>query len=90
MKSKGDNVAVLRFPDNKTSLCLFEVGEVKHETAFGRVAFAVPSSQLQSIQDRVKSESSGNTSRASVITELVSLDTPGKAQVQVVILGDPV
>ena len=60
---------------------------VRHETAFGRVAFAVPSDQLQGIQDAVKQSGGlGGT----VITELVKLDTPGKATVQVVILGDPV
>ena len=40
--------------------------------------------QLPSIEETVKQ--SGNT----ILTPLVSLDTPGKATVEVVILADPV
>ena len=65
-------------------LFLFIGGAVDHCKAFGRIAFACPSTQLPSIESRVK-EAEGT-----ILTPLVSLDTPGKATVQVVILADPV
>lgn len=46
-------------------------------TAYGRVAFSCPAEQLQSVQEEVAA--AGFT----VQTPLVSLDTPGKARVQV-------
>lgn len=58
--------------------------KVDHAKAFGRVAFSCPSSQLPHIEASVKE--AGET----ILTPLVSLDTPGKATVQVVILADPV
>lgn len=50
---------------------------------FGRVAFACPGEQLQQLESDVRV--AGHT----VHTPYVSLDTPGKATVQVVILQDP-
>lgn len=50
---------------------------------FGRIAFSCPSSHLAPIQKRVEEVN------YTVLTPLVSLDTPGKATVQVVILSDP-
>lgn len=58
--------------------------KVNHGKAFGRIAFSCPSSQLQQIESEVKA--AGRT----ILTPFVSLDTPGKATVQVVILADPV
>ena len=61
-----------------------EEAEIDHCKASGRIAFACPSSQLPSIESQVK-ENNGT-----ILTPLVSLDTPGKATVEVVILADPV
>ena len=55
-----------------------------HCKAFGRIAFSCPSSHLESIESAIK-ENEGK-----ILTPLVTLDTPGKASVQVVILADPV
>ncbi|GLI64999.1 hypothetical protein VaNZ11_008425 [Volvox africanus] len=52
-------------------------------TAYGRVAFACSGEQLQQLEADVRA--AGYT----VHTPYVSLDTPGKATVQVVILQDP-
>jgi len=52
-------------------------------SAFGRIAFSCPSSQLKDIEQTMKD------SNQTILTPLVSLDTPGKATVQVVILADP-
>jgi len=56
---------------------------INRGTAFGRIAFACPGEQLQQLEQDVKA--AGYT----VHTPYVSLDTPGKATVQVVILQDP-
>jgi len=51
--------------------------------AYGRIAFSAPDANLKSIQAHV--EKTGYT----IHTPYISLDTPGKATVQVVILADP-
>ncbi len=62
-----------------------EGGEpVDHATAFGRTAFALPTSELAGVQKSVQEKGE------KILTPLVSLDTPGKATVSVVILADPV
>lgn len=53
--------------------------------AFGRIAFACPSDQLKPIEAAVK-----DSSMARIQTPFVTLPTPGKADVHVVILSDPV
>lgn len=79
---------VLEFGSDQAKLVLEEVGggdgKIDHKTAYGRIAFAVPSKELPGIQSRMETESLGK-----IQTALVSLDTPGKATVQVVILSDP-
>lgn len=57
---------------------------VEHAKAPGRIAFSCPASLLPQIETKVKEERGDS----GVLTPLVSLDTPGKAQVQVVILAD--
>ena len=77
-------------------------GSIDHAEAFGRIAFSCPRAevnlrwfhemisnepytmQLPGIEAKVKE--AGGT----ILTPLVSLDTPGKATVEVVILADPV
>ena len=62
-------------------------GPVDHAKAFGRIAFSCPSKELADIQANV--EEKAKALGGNVKTPLVSLDTPGKATVQVVILSDP-
>lgn len=57
--------------------------KVEHGTAGGRICFGVPRAQLPGLQTAMKA------AKQSIITELVTLPTPGKADVDVVILGDP-
>ncbi|XP_075258026.1 glyoxalase domain-containing protein 4-like [Convolutriloba macropyga] len=65
-------------------LVQMEEGEsVEHATAYGRIAFSVPEDQVEPME--VKSKENNYT----VLTPFVSLDTPGKATVRVVILADP-
>lgn len=83
-KDKEKQRAVLGFADNQCKLELQNIGEaVDHGTAFGRIAFSCPKEELSSIEALMKQQNQ------KILTPLVSLDTPGKATVQVVILADP-
>lgn len=76
--------ALLGYDSDKRKLELIHLGHpVDHATAFGRIAFSCPSKQLPVIESSVKT--AGHT----ILTPLVSLVTPGKATVEVVILADP-
>lgn len=76
--------AVLGYDDTQCKLELVDIGgQVDRATAFGRIAFACPSAELPPLEEKMKAE--GQT----ILTPLVSLDTPGKATVHVVILADP-
>ncbi|XP_029467955.1 glyoxalase domain-containing protein 4 isoform X2 [Rhinatrema bivittatum] len=71
-------------PVQKCKLELQDIGEaVDHRTAFGRIAFSCPKEELPGIEALMKQQNQR------ILTPLVSLDTPGKATVQVVILADP-
>lgn len=74
--SFGENQCVLEFKDIG--------GPVNHALAYGRIAFSVPKASLPAIQSRMESE------KQTILKPLISLDTPGKATVTVVILADPV
>lgn len=49
----------------------------------GRIAFAVPKDQQPDIQEKIIKHGK------KILTPLISLDTPGKATVRVIILADP-
>ncbi|XP_066492036.1 glyoxalase domain-containing protein 4 [Tiliqua scincoides] len=75
---------LLGYADNQCKLELQDIGQaVDHGTAFGRIAFSCPKEELPDIEALMKKENQ------KILTPLVSLDTPGKATVQVVILADP-
>ncbi|KAM4700715.1 glyoxalase domain-containing protein 4 [Discoglossus pictus] len=83
-KDEAKKNVLLGYADNQCKLELQDVGgPVDHGTAFGRIAFACPKEELPSIEAQMKKENQ------KILTPLVSLDTPGKATVQVVILADP-
>jgi len=68
---------------DQASLVLVAQPAVDHFKAAGRIAFSIPASQLPGIQEKMLAKN------MTILTPLVSLDTPGKATVQVVILADP-
>uniref|UniRef100_A0A8B9JWC2 VOC domain-containing protein n=1 Tax=Astyanax mexicanus TaxID=7994 RepID=A0A8B9JWC2_ASTMX len=75
---------LMGFSDTQCKLELQDIGaSVDHGTAFGRIAFSCPREQLPDIEALMKKENQ------KILTPLVSLDTPGKATVEVVILADP-
>ena len=70
-------------PTSQASLVLVAQDKVDHAKAQGRIAFSIPSQELPGVEARVKE------AQETILTPLISLDTPGKATVQVVILADP-
>ncbi|EGD72430.1 juvenile hormone binding protein [Salpingoeca rosetta] len=81
---KSDKEASLSYGEDQATLVLHQIAEpLNHASAYGRVAFACPAAELPEKQK--KAEEAGHK----VLTPLISLDTPGKATVQVVILADP-
>lgn len=57
---------------------------INHATAYGRIAFSVPTTDLKSYQENAQNN------QYKILTPFVTLDTPGKASVSVVIFADPV
>ncbi|KFQ49822.1 Glyoxalase domain-containing protein 4, partial [Pelecanus crispus] len=83
-KDEEKQRALLGYADNQCKLELKTVGgAVDHGTAFGRIAFSCAKDELPVIEALMKKENQ------KILTPLVSLDTPGKATVQVIILADP-
>ncbi|CAH8501035.1 unnamed protein product [Heterobilharzia americana] len=84
VSSNGEEEAVFSYSSNQCHLKLISIhGRVDHASGFGRIAFACPSAQLPILQNCMDAH------KETILTRLVSLDTPGKATVQVIILADP-
>ncbi|XP_053503249.1 glyoxalase domain-containing protein 4 [Ictalurus furcatus] len=83
-KSEEKKSVLMGFSDSQCKLELQDIrASVDHGTAFGRIAFSCPREQLPDLEALMKKENQ------KILTPLVSLDTPGKATVEVVILADP-
>ncbi|XP_029026245.1 glyoxalase domain-containing protein 4 [Betta splendens] len=82
-KNEEKKSVIMGFGDTQCKLELCEIGPVNHGTAFGRIAFSCPRDQLPDLEGVMKKEDQ------KILTPLVSLETPGKATVEVVILADP-
>ncbi|XP_001607676.1 glyoxalase domain-containing protein 4 [Nasonia vitripennis] len=81
---ENDKSAVFEYGSKQAKLELKDIGtEVKHAKAYGRIAFAVPKAELEVIRKKIKDTDN------KILTDLISLDTPGKATVTVIILADP-
>lgn len=63
---------------------MFSGEPINHATGYGRIAFAVPTFELESYQENALNN------QYKILTPFVTLDTPGKASVSVVIFADPV
>ncbi|XP_076662521.1 glyoxalase domain-containing protein 4 [Halictus rubicundus] len=82
--SQTDKSVLLGYGDDQAKLEFQDIGmKVDHAKAYGRIAFSVPHEEQPEIQRRIKD--SGNE----ILTDLITLDTPGKASVRVIILADP-
>jgi len=80
---ESEDSATVTYGDNQGSLTLKTIGAVDHAKAGGRIAFSIPAEELAPLEQTMKE------AKTTILTPLVSLDTPGKATVQVVILADP-
>jgi len=68
----------------EASLQITQIAEpLNRAKAYGRIAFAIPAAQQPPLQEAV------TAAGGAILTPLITLDTPGKATVSVVILGDP-
>lgn len=75
---------LMGYSEDQAKLEFEDIGtEVNHAKAYGRIAFSVPLAEQPMIQKTIKE--SGNK----ILTDLITLDTPGKASVRVIILADP-
>lgn len=82
--SNDESYARLRYDEHQAHLAFKTLNEpLDHKSAYGRIAFSCPSNQLKKIQK------SAEEANRKILTPYLSLDTPGKATVQVVILADP-
>uniref|UniRef100_A0A1L8E1U6 Putative glyoxalase n=1 Tax=Nyssomyia neivai TaxID=330878 RepID=A0A1L8E1U6_9DIPT len=82
--SQGDKEAVLTYGSTQAKLEIKEIADpLNRAKAYGRIAFAVPATIQPQIDEKIKANN------GTILTNLISFDTPGKATVQVIILGDP-
>ncbi|XP_017299166.2 glyoxalase domain-containing protein 4 [Diaphorina citri] len=82
--SQNDSSVTLGFAEDQAKLTLEKIDSpVDHATAYGRVAFSVPEAELSPIDVLIKEHNQ------TILTPLVTLPTPGKADVTVIILADP-
>lgn len=80
----NETKALFTFGEDQANLEFQKIDEpIDHKTAYGRIAFSVPKTKLREIESKVVDH------KYKVLTPLISLDTPGKATVTVVILADP-
>ncbi|XP_072099703.1 glyoxalase domain-containing protein 4 isoform X1 [Mobula birostris] len=83
-KDDAKKQVLLGYADDQCKLELQDIGcPVDHATAYGRIAFSCPREQLPGVETQMRKE------KQKILTPLVSLETPGKATVDVVILADP-
>ncbi|XP_072943836.1 glyoxalase domain-containing protein 4 [Epargyreus clarus] len=81
---KTDKSVVLGFSEDQAKLELVDIGEpVNHAKAYGRIAFSCPFEEQPVIDQKIQE------AKEKILTPLISLDTPGKATVRVIILADP-
>ncbi|KAH8392953.1 hypothetical protein KR200_001331 [Drosophila serrata] len=74
----------LSYGGNQASLQITEIKEpLDRAKAYGRIAFAIPSAKQPPLHEAVKAVG------GSILKPLITLDTPGKATVSVLILADP-
>jgi hypothetical protein len=60
------------------------IGAINRAKAYGRIAFSCPYEQQPMISEKI------TETKNTILTPLVTLPTPGKATVRVIILADPV
>lgn len=82
-----NNIMILLYiliSSNKTYNFIWLGTEINHAAAYGRIAFSIPYAEQPEIQKKIKDNG------YKILTDLITLDTPGKTSVRVIILADPV
>ncbi|XP_055843410.1 glyoxalase domain-containing protein 4 isoform X2 [Episyrphus balteatus] len=83
LKEEGKSL-LLSYGNKQASLRIREISDpLNRAKAYGRIAFAVPLDEQPKIDELIKAAS------GTILTPLITLDTPGKATVRVIILADP-
>ena len=82
--TSNENVAI-SFDETEFKLNLTKSTDnvINHAKAYGRIAFSCPTEQLKPLQALIEEKN------LTILTKFISLSTPGKADVCVVILADP-
>uniref|UniRef100_A0A0K8UBX9 Glyoxalase domain-containing protein 4 n=1 Tax=Bactrocera latifrons TaxID=174628 RepID=A0A0K8UBX9_BACLA len=81
---EDSNAITLFYGENQARLTLKKLTDpINRAKAYGRIAFAVPLN-VQPAIDAIIKQANGT-----ILTPLITLDTPGKATVRVIILADP-
>ncbi|XP_022819984.1 glyoxalase domain-containing protein 4 [Spodoptera litura] len=81
---KTTKTVTLGFGADQAKLELVDIGEpVNRAKAYGRIAFSCPFDEQPIIDQKIQA------AKGAILTPLISLDTPGKATVRVIILADP-
>ncbi|KAI4461790.1 glyoxalase domain-containing protein 4 [Holotrichia oblita] len=76
--------AVFGFKSDEAKLELQQIdGPINRAKAYGRIAFSCPRDQQPTLHQKI------TEANAKILTPLMSLDTPGKATVRVIVLADP-
>ncbi|XP_055390025.1 glyoxalase domain-containing protein 4 [Condylostylus longicornis] len=79
-----DKSILLSYGENQAGLNIKEISDpLNRAKAYGRIAFAVAYDLQPKIDEIIKSKNK------TILTPLITLDTPGKATVRVIILADP-
>lgn len=83
--SRDETSATLSYQPEKGFVLKFAKlnGSLDRAKAYGRIAFAVPWEEQPAIDEKIKGIN------GTILTPLITLDTPDKATVRVIILGDP-
>ncbi|KAJ8725768.1 hypothetical protein PYW08_003951 [Mythimna loreyi] len=81
---KTTKTVTVGFGDQQAKLELVQIDEpVNRAKAYGRIAFSCPFEEQPIIDQKIQA------AKGTILTPLISLDTPGKATVRVIILADP-
>lgn len=84
VSTKSDQSLTITYGESQASLTFQKIDEpIDRKTAFGRIAFAVPYDTQPEINQLITEH------KQVILTPLISLATPGKANVRVIILADP-
>ena len=89
---KSDDCVSLTYPSSSVPFVLkFTLTDtpINHAKAYGRLAIAIPTASLSTIEQHYPSDAQEKTQPiGSISVPRVKLETPGKATVEVIILND--